>query len=494
MDAPVIIVGAGPVGLSLGIALAHHRVRSTVLERNAQPEPESRALLVVPRTAEILRDWGAFDALRAAGSWRESIDLCAVGIAQRILCLDFACLADVIEPAGALLIPQNETERVLRDLVAHSDLCELRTGCEVTGVEQSPSGVTAVFETGGATQRLAGRFLVGCDGAHSVVRESLGLALQGITYRAKAVLSDELVEGTPWSLPSPRVAFSGGRLGIGIEYAPNRWRVIALLPGDEASGDPLDAAAHAARLAAVFGKGFSSRTIWSSLFSIHRRHAERFVTGAIALAGDSAHLNSPAGGQGMNAGIQDSANLAWKLAYAVWGKSDVHTLLRSYNSERQEQITGGVEKLTDAITRVGVGGAKWFGAAPLRIAGRLLAEPGMQRKACRAMGMLGGRYTKSEIVDPHHPLAGRRIDDLVLEDGSRISEKRAGEAALLVVGNAPKPQFEATVIALPSPPRHWHLHGDAALVIRPDGIVASVVEKPEPARIESAWRRSFALA
>jgi 2-polyprenyl-6-methoxyphenol hydroxylase-like FAD-dependent oxidoreductase len=493
MDAPIVIVGGGPVGLSLGLGLARYGVRSLILERNASPTQESRALVIWPRTAELLADWNAFEPLREAGTWRRVFEISVAHGGDRLVQVDFANVADVLALTGALLLPQSETERILRSLVAQSGLCELRTGYNATGLEQDAGGVTVTASDGTATHAFRAQYAVGCDGAHGVVRHALGLTLEGVTYRTRAVLSDEIVRGPAWTPPSPRFSVAANAMALGIEYAPNRWRVISLLPADTPDAAALDATAHAARLACLFGDETPSETIWSSLFHIHRRHAQHFAIGRVALAGDAAHLNSPAGGQGMNAGIQDAGNLAWKLAYIVSGKSDATTLLTSYDVERREMITGGVEKFTDAITHFGITGVRWFGATPVRALGRLLRGPGMQRKACRAIGMLGGRYTKSALIDTHHPLAGRRLDDLVLENGSRLHDARVGDAALVVVGETALPQLDVPVIRLPTSPKHWHLKESAVLVVRPDGCVAAVVEKPTPERIAVAWRRSFAL-
>lgn len=491
MDAPVVVVGGGPVGLSLGLGLAHHGVHSVILERNAVPEPQSRALLVTSRSLEILHDWDALDALRDAGSWRSVVEFFAAGTERCVLRIDFSHVADVLDPAGVLILPQNETERVLRERVAASGLCELRTGCDVTAVENGETGATVTYSTGSGTQRLSARFVAGCDGAHSIVRHALGLTLEGMTYRARAVLSDEIVTGPPWTPPSPRFSFKDNSFGLAIAYAPNRWRLIGLLPSDVDDATALSPQAHAARAARLLGD-VPTQTIWSSLFRIHRRHAQHFVRSSVALAGDAAHLNSPAGGQGMNAGIQDAANLAWKLAYAVKGVADAGALLDSYELERREAITGGVERFTDALTRFGVASARCFGSLPVRVAGFALRGPGMQKKACRAMGMLGGRYTKSPIVDTRHPLAGRRVDDLVLANGSRINRERRGFSALVLVGDVAQPGIETTLIRLAGAPKQWHLKDAAALVVRPDGCVAAVVEKPTPERIAKAWRRAFA--
>ncbi len=493
MDAPVIVVGGGPVGLCLGLGLAHHGVDSLVLERDAEPTPESRALVIWPRSAELLADWNAFEPLRKAGTWRSSFEIWSAQDRERLVAIDFSTIADVLAWAGALLLPQNETEAVLRALVRASGHCELRTGYDVATLEQDADGVTVTATAGPGTQRLRCAYAVGCDGAHGVVRHALGLKLEGVTYRARAVLSDEIVRGPAWTPPSPRVSFANHALELGIEYAPNHWRVISLVPNALDDAAATESATHAQRLQHLLGEGITAETIWSSLFHIHRRHAQHFVVGRVALAGDAAHLNSPAGGQGMNSGIHDAANLAWKLAAAVRGRGDASTLLSSYEAERREVITGGVERFTDALTRFGTIGSHWFGSAPFRLIGRVLREPGMQRKACRALGMLSDRYAKSPLVDTRHPLAGRRIDDLVLPSGSRINHERKGEAALLVVGEAPTGDAGAPVIRIDKAPKHWHIKGSAALVMRPDGCVAAVVEKPTQERVCAAWRRAFAL-
>jgi 2-polyprenyl-6-methoxyphenol hydroxylase-like FAD-dependent oxidoreductase len=167
------------------------------------------------------------------------------------------------------------------------------------------------------------------------------------------LLTDEVVPGSE-ALGSPRIVLNRpGMLG-GIQYAPGRWRVMTTLRKDAPDAAAYDESAHAERLRLIFGDGVTSTTGWQSLFRIHRRHAMRFVVGRFALAGDAAHLNSPAGGQGMNSGIQDAANLAWKFAYALDG-GDGAVLLESYDLERREMIADTVERFTDRITHAAIG-------------------------------------------------------------------------------------------------------------------------------------------
>jgi hypothetical protein len=238
----------------------------------------------------------------------------------------------------------------------------------------------------------------------------------------------------------------------------------------------------------VFGEGVQTTTIWSSLFKIHRRHAQRFIVGRVALAGDAAHLNSPAGGQGMNAGIQDAANLAWKIAYALKDGGNGDALFESYDVERREMLTDTIERYTDRLTRVGLGFSPRARQVVVRAMSRAVRGRGMQRKLCRALGMLSGRYTKSPIVDARHPLAGRRIDDLRLPSGQRINEVRNGGTLLVVAGEM---QLDLPHVQIPVPPKRWHIKHPVVLIVRPDGCVAAVVEKPTHERIERAWEMAF---
>ena len=156
MDAPVIIVGGGPVGLSLALALARYSVRSIVLERNAAPVQESRALVIWPRTQEILRDWNVYDALREAGDFVTDFTAINALNERRLIALDFSVLNDVVRDPGMLIIPQNETERVLRELVAANPHCEFRTGIEVTGVTQDTEYADVRFADASGTGTIRG--------------------------------------------------------------------------------------------------------------------------------------------------------------------------------------------------------------------------------------------------------------------------------------------------------------------------------------------------
>ncbi len=487
MDATVIIVGGGPVGLSLALGLARYGVRSIVLERNAEPAPESRAVVIWPRTQEIFRDWGIYDAVRARSRFIDELVVINARNENTLLDLHWNVIDDVVANPGAFIIPQNETEAVLRELVRANELCELRTGVSVTDLRQDSQFIDVMFTDGSSEHTVRGAYVAGCDGAHGVVRNLIGLSLEGTTYDTKVVLSDELLDADVDPGVFVRARLDKPDVRAAFRFAERTWRVIAAVDSDDNDEAILAEDAHRKRVADLFGT-HESKTLWSSVFKIHKRHAQRFIVGRVALAGDAAHLNSPAGGQGMNAGIQDAANLAWKIAYASRGTGDGDRLFETFDVERREMVTDTVERYTDRLTRVGIGFPMRAKQLAVRAVSRAVRGRGMQRKTCRAVGMLGGRYTKSPIIDAAHPLAGRRIDDLRLEDGRRINEIRCGNPLLIVVGDF---KLDLPHIVVRTPPKRWHVKPPVALIVRPDGCVASVVTKPTRGRIEAAWNNAF---
>jgi 2-polyprenyl-6-methoxyphenol hydroxylase-like FAD-dependent oxidoreductase len=487
VDAPVIIVGGGPVGLSLALGLARYGSASIILERNREPVPESRAAVIWPRTQEILRDWGAYAPLRQAGRFARELRGVNARTQATFVTIDFSTIDDVFDDPGALMLPQSQTERILRELVGSNPLCALRTGAVVGGLAQDQSGVDVFVDGPSGHERLRASFVVGCDGAHGVVRQAIGLTLQGVTYDTRVVLSDETVNVDIPPDITARVRFDLPGLRGAIRFGDRSWRVMASVPKEISDEDALAPLAHRERVRDLFGDA-PYETQWSSLFKIHRRHAQRFVVGRVMLAGDAAHLNSPAGGQGMNAGIQDAANLAWKLAFAARSERSAAALMESYDRERREIITDTVERVTDRITRFGITFPMRARQFAIRTFARVIRARGMQRKLCRGIGMLSGRYNTSPIIDARHPLAGRRIDDLRLVDGSRINARRAGQALLIVTGDF---ALDLPHVRVPSPPKRWHVKPPVVLIVRPDGCVAAVIERPSLERIEAAWRRAF---
>ena len=178
VDATVIIVGGGPTGLSLALGLARHGVQSLVLERNLETVKESRAVVIWPRTQEILRDWFALDALKQVGRFVTKMYATNARNEQPLLAIDWGVVNDVVDTPGALLLPQHVTETVLRELVRLHPLCELRTGATVSALSQDAERVEVTYAASDGQHSIHGRYAVGCDGSHGIVRHALGLSLQ----------------------------------------------------------------------------------------------------------------------------------------------------------------------------------------------------------------------------------------------------------------------------------------------------------------------------
>jgi 2-polyprenyl-6-methoxyphenol hydroxylase-like FAD-dependent oxidoreductase len=527
-DAPVLIAGAGPVGLALAVGLAHHGARSVVLEERADLSRHSKAPGVLPRTLETFAVWGVLDRCLAEGTFLERPQAWAPGRDEPLVTIDFTRLARTTV-AGVLILPQNRTERILLDQARASGLADVRFGNRVTGFEQDAEGVTVrVDKDGGPGERLRGDYLVGCDGAHSTVREGLGLPLEGKTYPARLLLADVAIGDARDALPWPRttvrnqVALGALRIESGV------WRVIAAVERD-VTDDQATSAPHVGDLVdTVLGPG-PFDLVWSSVFRIHCRTSPRFREGRVLLAGDAAHINSPAGGQGMNSGIQDAHNLAWKLARVLAGAS-VEPMLASYEAERRPAILTNVDRYTDLLTR-GI----LLSPSPVRRSvltlGRLalgtsaLTGRFLTGRLLRRAGMLDTRYRASPIVSGRGALLGARAPNArLVRDGTplRLHELAGREAGLLLVDDGRMPrwgveQVQTTlgridrlrVVRLVmrgedvEPGDVVDSHGDVraewapragtAALLRPDGHVGWMAERPEPAELRRGVRQALGV-
>jgi len=429
----VVIAGAGPVGLSLALGLARYGIESTVLERKPELDRHSRAIVLWPRTLEIFAQWGVLDVFTDAAPRRNAISLYAAETGARVFELDLTCIGDQTETPYSLILPQDRTERLLLDAVRSTGLVDVLFETEVVGVHDRGDRVDVTAQRAdGTTLQSEGAYLVGADGARGFVREALGYELEGKTYPLRTLLADIVIPDERDLLPFPRAAAMQQHVLGAVRYAQNTWRMVAMFRHDEISDETDLQALLPERVAQIFGEG-PFETIWLSLFRTHARRASHFAHGRVALAGDAAHLNSPAGGQGMNAGIADAHNLAWKLARALHGGDGV-TLLESYDVERRDAIAGDVERFTDALTRAAML------TPPMRLAALsaldlALKKPPRARGAARRIGMLDIPYRRSTLFDPLAERVGHRAAN-VLVKGRRLYAY-AGLDALLLAYRAP---------------------------------------------------------
>ena len=342
----ILVVGAGPVGLTMAAELARHGVRCRIVDRLATPSPYCRAIGVTPRTLEVWDDMGIVRDMIDAGLWIEGLRSIIQGHPPGDALHDLSDL-----PYAQLGLPQYETERLL---ARHLDRfgVNVERGTGLRALHQDGEGVAVTLERpDGGTERASFRYVVGCDGAHSAVRHALGIAFEGEALPRMFMLGDVHVD---WDLPRG-MALRALRL---VEGAPpdmfiaiplpeaGRYRVSMLAPNEPGPGAGSDhgiqSEVHGPDLAEIQavaenlvpGNPRLSDLRWSSMFRISMRLAARYRQGRAFLAGDAAHIHPPTGGQGMNTGIQDAYNLAWKLALVV-SKKAPDTLLDSYEAERR---------------------------------------------------------------------------------------------------------------------------------------------------------------
>ncbi|MDQ6435930.1 FAD-dependent monooxygenase [Mesorhizobium sp. LHD-90] len=356
----VLVVGAGPVGLTMVAELARHGVRCRLIDRAPGPLPYCRAIGVTPRTLEVWEDMGVARTMIGRGLWISGL---------RSVIADQPAQDAMAPPLGLpfaqLGLPQYETERVLTEHLRTFGV-EIERGADLAGLEQDDQGVAVTIRRGdGSTERARFSYAVGCDGAHSTVRKALEIAFDGEAYPWPFMLGDVHIG---WDLPYG-MAFRAVRpvegrppdMFIAIPLPePGRYRVSMLAPPSLVPSGGTEHGIQAemkgpslADLQAIAddllpGKPRLTDLRWSSIFRISMRLASQYRSGRVFIAGDAAHIHPPTGGQGMNTGIQDAYNLAWKLALVVRGVAGPD-LLDSYGAERRP-VGADVVKRTQAAS------------------------------------------------------------------------------------------------------------------------------------------------
>jgi len=402
---PVLVVGAGPTGLTVANELARHGVTPRIIDRAPEPATTSRALVVQPRTLEI------FDDLGIAGQ------AFATGTPASGLTITFADKTVEVDFAGQLTGPQNytayseprtlsqhDTERILTDLLTKQGV-EIERGVALTDLAQDGETVTAsLLKADGMIETVECLWVVGCDGAHSAVRKATGIPFSGDTYRDEFIMADaeldwKLPHGGLYGFPSPAGIFAAFSMP-----GTNRYRIFGNFPpGPEGPSAEYSEPTHEEFQAMVDERVPFPTTVvkefWVTRYRVHSRTVPRYRDGRIFLVGDAAHVHSPAGAQGMNTGIQDAYNLGWKLAFVVRGLAD-ESLVDSYNAERHP-IGVQLLKTTDRLFSV-FGGQNPLArlargrVAPV-LAGRVLTREWVRRRFIGLLAQLRLRYPDSPL-------------------------------------------------------------------------------------------------
>jgi 2-polyprenyl-6-methoxyphenol hydroxylase-like FAD-dependent oxidoreductase len=415
-EATVLIVGAGPTGLTLALDLARRGISFRLIEAAATPFQGSRGKGIQPRTLEIFDDLGVIDTILAAGAPYPKFRTHLGPFSLRA-----GSLASPRQPTESVpypnlwMVPQARTEAILRERL-HALGGEVEFGKALAAFTQNEHGVHASLSTG---ERVRVDFLAGCDGGHSAVRKALGIRLEGEAIDEKPVLvADVEIEGLgrrDWHL----WPFAKGGV-IALCPLPNT-SLFQFTSKAEAAAAGIESTVHK-----VTGHRVE-RIAWSSIYQPSARMVDRYRAGRVFLAGDAAHVHPPAGGQGLNTGVQDAYNLGWKLAHVARGGPD--SLLDTYEAERLP-----------------------IAAAVLGLSKRLLQTRSIKRGD--AANQLALHYRTSPLsqgatLGSLHP--GDRMPDARLDDGSRLFDHLRGRYA--------------TELVTPGGPR---------ILIRPDGYIAHI--------------------
>jgi 2-polyprenyl-6-methoxyphenol hydroxylase-like FAD-dependent oxidoreductase len=452
--------------------LARYRVPVRIVDKAPARTDKSKALAVWARTLELLERAGCAEAFAATGLKTGAADVLAGG--KTIARVTFEHVASPFD--YLLLIPQSETERLLE---AHLESLgtKVERGVELTGFADSGDAVSCTIRRAdGTSETVAASWLVGCDGAHSLVRQTLGLTFGGDTLETHFVLADVRVAGL--AAPANELAIFWHEDGIAVFFpiSPGRYRIIADV-GSAPRHDPTLEEIQAIVDRRAPGGVRVSAPIWLAGFGVNERKVRDYRVGRVFVAGDAAHIHSPAGGQGMNTGMQDAFNLAWKLAlveHALAGPE----LLESYSPERSA-VAAQVLSDSGRLTRVAM--ARNHVVQDLRnfVAHRILGLSGTQHALADRLSEITVGYPDSPLnAGSARGLKGPRAGERILAGrpfgaGDRprfaLMSKDDGDARAVLRDHAPLLEPD-----LRSPP------DDAGIwLVRPDGYVAATARAGE---------------
>ncbi|MET8815435.1 FAD-dependent monooxygenase [Streptomyces sp. NPDC004549] len=473
----VVVVGAGPTGLLLAGDLATAGVPVTVLEKRPHRISNlSRAFAVHARTLEQLDARGLADELEAVGE-----PLTRLGFFGRLR-IDLSELPSRYR--HVLVIPQYEVERALERRAVAAGVA-FRYETEVTGLTQDADGVTVLASRpDGRTERLRAAYVVGTDGMRSTVRRAVGLPFPGRSVIRSVVLADVLLAEQPPSLLTANAV--GDAFAFLAPFGDGYYRVIGWHRRHDVPDDaPVDLAEIKEITRLALGRDYGMHDArWMSRFHSDERQAPSYRVGRVFLAGDAAHVHTPAGGQGMNTGLQDAANLSWKLAAVLHGRSDP-ALLDTYQSERHP-VGRTVLRSSGGIIRLAMAKHPWSLAAREAFATLLSAVPPLRRKVTSQITGLGYRYPAPRGA---HLLTGRRAPDIALTRHTRLYEAlRDGHFVLITPGRyAGARPANLTV-------DEWRSGRRTTLLVRPDGYVAWAYDGEDPGETERAVREHVGAA
>jgi 2-polyprenyl-6-methoxyphenol hydroxylase-like FAD-dependent oxidoreductase len=482
----VLIIGAGPVGLTLAIELTRYGIPLRIVEKASQRTDKSKALVLWSRTLELLdRQPGGSASFIEAGFKATAVSFFA-GHKQ----IGRVSMEAVDSPYPyALMIPQSDTERLLEERLRSLGV-KVERCVEVTDISLRADGADSILShSDGRRETASADWLVGCDGAHSLVRHTTGATFTGETIDSDWMLADVHMRGYP--VPDTEATVYWHKDGVFVIFpiSPGRYRLLADLPASAQVRPPVPTLEEVQTIIDRRGppRMIAFDPIWLAGFRINGRKVSKYRWARAFLCGDAAHVHSPAGGQGMNTGMQDAFNLAWKLATVADGNAG-EKLLDSYGVERSEV---GDHVLADAQRLTVVGTMKNpLGQAIRNTVGHLMLGLAPVRQA------FADKMTEVVIGYPNSPLNGP-----ALSGGPKPGMRMVPVAGQTPAGFGATPRF--TLCATPSlatarllnqfpdvldPELRPPIRQDAIWLVRPDGYVACAVSADGDGALERHLR------
>lgn len=422
----VIIIGAGPTGLSLAAQLIRFNIDFIILEKNDKTTHLSKAVVVQARTLEIFNEIGLADKALKEGRLTTAMNMFYKG--KRKVFLDLANLGDGLSKFSfALSLEQSKTEKLLADYIIDNGK-SINWKSEFSHLEQQENKVKVFYkDADGNEQIIEGDYVAGCDGAHSMVRHSIGESFEGDTvpklfYVTDVILNSSVINKDELFM---FIIKKGFILFFPME-GTGHYRIIGILPGQEHLEETITFDSIKEEIKKDLAVPISFEDVkWFSTYKVHSRKASSFMKSRCFIAGDAGHIHTPAGGQGMNTGIQDTYNLAWKLAYSIHYKpKDI--LLQSYNQERTENAAH-LLKTTDRMFEVMTGSTRFLNFLRLRIfplmANFISRNKRFNKRIFPLLSMTSIAYPNSELTIKSSIgkiEAGQRMPYFVFSDGKNI--------------------------------------------------------------------------
>ncbi|MET0699857.1 MAG: FAD-dependent monooxygenase [Mycobacterium sp.] len=460
-----VVVGAGPVGLVAACELARRGVAVRVIDKLAAPTTESRAIAIHARSLDMLDRMGIVDELVATGVKSTGMKMFAQGAPLLDVALDGV---DSAFPF-MLITAQTETERVLTNRLTELGV-SIERGVELTGLTQDPTSVQlSTRRADGATEQIDASWVIGADGGHSSVRHLVGTKLAG-SFTGERFLLGDVEAQHQLDSASGYTFFSPDGPVVALPMRGGRVRFLAQI--HDAPGAALDLSPTREQLQQILDQRIGGIAIttahWLTCFEIHHAQVPQYRFGRVFLAGDAAHIHSPAGGQGMNTGMQDAFNLSWKLAMALRGEGG-ETLLDSYHAERHP-VAKGVIDFSTTLTRIGTlhGGAREIRDRLLRTLGSIGAIRNKMANTVeeitiayqRSPAVRAGRVRHAKVcAGQHFP---HSLDPELQQQLSRLcGVDNLGHTVLTVTTGSPAPA--------PAPAPATAIPGQAQVLISADG-------------------------